>query len=118
MSPFQKQLDREAGWDTRVVIVLGALFLVFGLLLPRDWFVFWFVPWVSFWFRYLWVRLRRDEELEALLNADLAANGGSSAPGCYASEAGICISDGTHQVLIPRQKPQALLQLPHIVRDK
>jgi len=115
MSPFEVQLDREARWDVKVALWCGFLFLVFGLALPRSLFWLWFGPMAAFWFRYLLVRCRRDE---TLLCADLAARGGSSAPGCYRSEAGICISDGTHQVLIAREKPQALLQLPYIVRDK
>jgi hypothetical protein len=113
MSPFQKQLAREAGWDVRVAIVWAVIFLVCGLLLPRWAFWLWFGPIAAFWLRYLWVRMYRDEEL---LRADFAANGGSSAPGCYASEAGICISDGTHQVLIARQDTKAALQLTHVVR--
>ena len=109
------QLAKEARYD---VIVAGVgLVLFFGCMiaLPRSWFWFYFVPMAAFWIRYIFVRDARDE---ALLRADLAASGGSGAPGCYRSQAGICISDGTHQVLIARQKLQPLLQLPHIVRDK
>jgi hypothetical protein len=113
MSPFQKQLAREAGWDVRVGIVWAVIFIVCGLLLPRWTFWFWFTPIAAFWFRYLWVRCRRDEEL---LQADVLSSGGSSAPGCYRSEAGICISDGTHQVLIARQDAKPPLQLTHVVR--
>jgi hypothetical protein len=82
------------------------------LALPRSAFWFYCVPMAAFWIRYILVRDRRDE---ALLRAELAATGGSSAAGCYRSEAGICISDGTHHVLVAREKPDPLLQLPHIV---
>lgn len=115
MSPFQKQLQREARWDTKVTIVWLAIFFGCMLVLPRSWFWFYFVPLAAFWYRYIFVRDRRDE---ALLSADVMADGGGSPAGAYCSEAGICISDGTHQVLIARQKPQPLLQLPHIVRDE
>jgi len=115
MSIFQKQLKREAGWDVRVAVVLGVIFALCGLLLPRWTFWYWFTPLALFWFRYLLVRCRRDEEL---LQADLAASGGTCAPGCYRSEAGICITDGTQHVLVFRNKPDALLQLPHIVGDE
>lgn len=111
MSPFEKQLDREAGWDVRVSAIGLALFFAFGLILPKSWFWFWFAPMAAFWFRYLWVRCRRDE---ALLRADLAASGRACAPGAYRSEAGICITDGTHHVLVARDQPQPLLQLPHV----
>ncbi len=114
MSPSQ-QLAKEARYDVKVAIVLAVIFAVCGLLLPRSIFWFWFAPMAVFWFRYLWVRCRRDEQLEALLEADVAASGRGSPAGCYRSEAGICISDGTHQVLIARQNPQAPLQLPHVV---
>lgn len=113
MSVFQKQLSREAGWDVRVAIVWLVIFFGCMIALPRSWFWFYFVPLIAFWLRYLWVRDRRDEDL---LRADFAASGGSSPAGCYRSEAGICISDGTHQVLIPRQQRQSLLQLPDVVR--
>lgn len=112
MSPFQLQIAKEARIDAVVAAVWLVLFFGLLLLSPRDWFWFYTVPMAAFWIRYVLVRERRDEDL---LAADLAAYGGGSPPGCYASEAGICISDGTHQVLIARQKPQALLQLPHIV---
>ena len=115
MSSFQVQLKREAGWDIRVSAVGLTLFFVLCAILPRSWFWFWFLPMAAFWFRYLWVRNARDEDL---LRADLAGNGRRSAAGCYRSEAGICISDGTHQILISRQKPQALVHLIDVVRDK
>ena len=115
MSIFQKQLEREAGWDVRVAIVWAVIFFACGLLLPRWTFWFWFTPIALFWFRYLWVRGRRTEEL---LRARSLADGGGCAPGCYRSEAGICITDGTHHILVARNKPDALLQLPHIVGDQ
>src|SRR5579872_2764662 len=113
MTRFERQLLKEAGWDVRVSIVGLVVFFGCMILLPSDWFWFYFAPLAGFWFRYLWVRNRRDE---ALLRADLAASGGGSTAGCYASEAGICISDGTHHVLIPRDQPQPLLQLPDVGR--
>lgn len=115
MSPFQAQLAREARWDVIVASVGLFLFFLCGAILPRWTFWYWFSPMAAFWFRYLFVRCRRDEEL---LRADLAASGGGSPAGAYCSEAGICISDGTHQILITREQPQAALQLPHIVRDE
>jgi hypothetical protein len=112
MSIFQKQLRREAGWDVRVAIVWGIIFFGCGLILPRWTFWWWFTPIAVFWFRYLWVRCRRSEEL---LRADGLADLRSGTPRCYRSEAGICISDGTHHVLVGRQDAKPLLQLPHIV---
>jgi hypothetical protein len=113
MSVFQNQLAKEARYDVRVAIVWLVLFFGLMLILPRGAFWYYFVPMVAFWFRYIFVRDRRDE---ALLRAELAASGWSSAAGCYRSEAGICISDGTHHVLVARDQPDALLQLPHIGR--
>lgn len=118
MSPFQKQLAKEARYDVIVATVGLALFFVLGLALPRSIFWVWFTPMAAFWFRYLWIRCRRDEQLEALLEADLAASGRSSAAGCYRSEAGICITDGTHHILVARQNSKPLLQLPHIVGNE
>jgi len=115
MSPFQIQLKREARWDVRVTIVWLAIFFGCMLIFPRWAFWIYVIPLLAFWLRYVVVRDRRDE---ALLQADIMANGGGSPAGCYASEAGICISDGTHQVLIPRKQPNALLQLPHIRRNQ
>jgi hypothetical protein len=115
MSPIQAQLDREARWDVNVACVGLVLFFVCCLVLPRWTFWWWFTPMAAFWFRYLIVRDRRDA---SLLSAEIAASGGGCPAGCYASEAGICLSDGTHQVLIPREQPKAPLQLPHIVGDK
>jgi hypothetical protein len=112
MSPIQEQLAREARYDVRVAAIGLVIFFSCMLTLPRSAFWFYFVPLAAFWFRYLWVRDRRDE---ALLRADGATGSGSSAAGCYRSEAGICISDGTHHVLIPRDQPDAPLQLRHIV---
>lgn len=115
MSPFQEQLAKEARYD--VIVAAVGLVLFFGclLILPRSAFWFYFLPMAAFWIRYIVVRDRRDE---ALLRADVAADGGRSAAGAYRSEAGICISDGTHQVLVARQNVQAPLQLPQIIRSK
>lgn len=114
MSPAE-QLAKEARYDVIVASVGLSLFLVFGLILPKDWFWYWFAPMAAFWFRYLFVRCARDE---ALLRADIAAGGGSGAPGCYRSEAGICITDGTHHVLVARNDAKAPLQLTHVARNK
>lgn len=114
MTPTQ-QLAKEARYDVRVALIGIALFFACGVILPKAVFWYWFAPMALFWFRYLWVRNKRDE---ALLRAELATSGGLSAAGCYASEAGICISDGTHHVLVARQNPQSALQLPHIVGSK
>lgn len=115
MSPFLRQLHREGWWDVRVAAVLLAILFGCMLLLPKSWFWFYLIPIAAFWYRYIWVRDARDE---ALLRADAAAHGGVSAPGCYCSEAGICISDGTEHVLVFGQKLDAPLQLTHIVRDE
>lgn len=113
MTPARNQLAREARYDIVVSGVGIALFFGCLLLLPRSWFWFYFSPMAAFWIRYLIVRNRRDE---ALLQAEFLAGGGSGAPGCYAGEAGICISDGTHHVLVARDQRNTLLQLPHIRR--
>lgn len=115
MSPIREQLAKEARYDVTVAIVGLVLFFGLMLALPREAFWFYFVPMAAFWIRYLLVRNRRDE---ALLRAELAASGGSRTPGCYRSEAGIHIADGTHHVLIPRDQPDTLLQLPHIGRGQ
>lgn len=115
MTQFRKQLEREAGFDVRVAAIGLGIFFALMALTPRDWFWFYFVPLAGFWFRYLWVRNRRDE---ALLRADLAAGGGAGAAGAYACEGGICITDGTHHVLISRQDAKPALNLPDIVRRK
>lgn len=115
MTPAELQLDREAHYDVRVASVGIVVFFGCMLLLPRDWFWWYFTPLALFWFRYLIVRNRRDK---ALLQAAFAASGGAGAAGCYRCEGGICISDGTHHVLVARDQPQALLQLPHIVRNQ
>ena len=111
MSPIQAQLAREARWDAKVACAGLFLFFVFGLVLPGWTFWVWFTPMAAFWFRYLWVRCRRDEEL---LRADVAAGGGVGAPGCYRSELGICITDGREHVLVLRDQADTLLKLPHI----
>lgn len=113
--PLHPQIEREARYDVIVGAVILVLFFGCMLALPRDWFWFYFVPLAGFWYRYVWVRDARDDDL---LRAEIAAGRGGSPAGCYAGEGGICISDGTHQVLVARQKPQALLQLPDIVRHK
>jgi len=115
MTPVQNQLAKEARYDVIVALTGLALFFLCMLALPRSFFWFYFVPMVAFWIRYLIVRDRRDE---ALLRAELAASGRSSTPGCYRSEAGICITDGTQHVLVLRDNPQATLQLPHIVGNE
>lgn len=111
MTPAQNQLAREARYDIVVAVTGIAVFFGCLLLLPRFCFWFYFVPMAAFWIRYLIVRNRRDE---ALLQAEFLASGGSCTPGCYASEAGICITDGVHHVLILRDKRDALLKLTHI----
>jgi hypothetical protein len=111
MSPSQ-QLAKEARYD---MIVAGVGIVVFFgclLLLPRSAFWFYFLPLAAFWLRYLFVRDARDE---ALLRAEILADRGSGAPRCYRTEGGICITDGTHHLLIARQQTDAPLQLPHIV---
>lgn len=119
MTPFWKQLEREGWWDVRVAAWGLALFVACGLFLPRDWFWFWFSPMVAFWIRYVLVRCRRDE---ALLVAHIAAGGDVESPGrigtagAYRCHGGICISDGTHHVLVGRDQPQPLLQLTDIGR--
>lgn len=115
MSPFQNQLAKEARYDVRVALIGLALFFGCMLTLPRSFFWFYFVPMAAFWIRYILVRERRDE---ALLRAELAASGGRSAAGCYASEAGICITDGTHHILVARNDVKSTLQLPNIIRGK
>lgn len=108
-------MDREGRWDFWVAIVILAI-LFFGLfVLPKWCFWFYLVPLAAFWVRYNIIRQRRDEWL---LRADLARDGWSGASGCDRGETGICISDGAEHVLIAGQKPDALLQLPHIVRDE
>jgi len=101
----------EGGYDFNVAAV--SLGLLFGgmLVLPAWCFWLYWIPIAVFWVRYNIVRKRRDE---ALLRADLAASGGASAAGCYAGEAGICISDGTHHILVARDQRDAPLQIPHI----
>jgi hypothetical protein len=115
MTLIEQQLQKEARYDVKVALIGLAMFFVFGLLLPKACFWYWFAPLALFWFRYLWVRNKRDE---ALLAAELAASGRLGTAGCYASEAGICISDGTHHVLVARDDAKAPLQLPHIVGRK
>src|ERR1700722_5577705 len=112
MNPIQMQLAKEARYDARVAAVGLVLFFGCMIALPRSFFWFYFLPMAAFWFRYLIVRDRRDE---ALLRADIAAGGGGSPAGCYRSEAGICISDGTHHILIARQNAKTSLQLPRII---
>jgi hypothetical protein len=114
MNVFQRQLEREEGWDVRVAAIGLALFFLFGLIFPRSWFWFWFAPMAAFWFRYLWVRCRRDEALLGAIAADIESSGGAA--GCYRSEAGICITDGTEHVLVLRDQRDALLQLQHVRR--
>lgn len=115
MSPFQKQLAKEARYDVTVAAVGLVLFFGCMTLLPRDWFWFYFLPMAAFWVRYIFVRDARDE---ALLRADFAASGRGSAAGCYRSQRGICIPDGAHHVLVLRNQGDALLQLPHIAGNK
>lgn len=112
-SVIQQQLDKEARYDVTVAAVGLVLFFGCMLALPRDAFWFYFVPMTAFWLRYLFVRGRRDE---TLLSADVAANGGRSTSGAYCTERGICITDGTHHVLVARHDVDAPLQLPYIAR--
>lgn len=107
------QLAKEARYDVRVAVTGIAVLAVLMLVLPKGWFWFYFTPMAAFWFRYLWVRNKRDEKL---LQAELLASGGRGAPGCYRSEAGICLTDGTHHLLIARDNVKPSLQLPDIVR--
>lgn len=115
MDRIDEQLAREGRYD--VVVALASLALLFAglIFLPTSAFWFYFVPIAAFWIRYNIVRKRRDE---ALLTAKIAGDFGRSTAGCYRSEAGICITDGTHHVLIARDDAQATLQLPHIVGSK
>lgn len=113
MTPFWKQLEREGWWDVRVAAIGLALFFGCMMLLPKDWFWFYFVPMAAFWIRYVLVRSRRDE---ALLDAHIAAGGGLSAPGAYACDGGVCITDGAQHVLVATNKRDALLQLTHVRR--
>ena len=106
------QLKIEANIDVIVGLVWLALFFGFMLILPRSAFWYYFVPLAAFWFRYLWVRCDRDD---ALLRADSLADSRSGAPRCYRTEGGICITDGTHHILIAGHDPDTPLQLPHIV---
>lgn len=108
------QLAKEARYDVRVAVIGLVLFFGCMLALPRSAFWFYFVPLAAFWIRYIFVRDRRD----ALLRASLTASGRGSTTRCYRSEAGICITDGTHHVLVARDQPDALLQLPYIVGNK
>lgn len=112
MSPYRQQRLKEAGYDVRVGCACLALLFGFLAVLPRSTFWYWMVPLAAFWIRYNVVRQRRSEWL---LRAELLADGGSGTSGCYRSEAGICITDGSEQFLVARQKPDALLQLPKIV---
>ena len=105
----------EGRYDINVAV--ASLVFLFGgmLILPAWCFWFYWIPIAVFWVRYNIVRQRRDE---ALLRADLAASGGCSPAGCYATESGICISDGTHHVLIARQDAKPTLNLPDVIRRK
>lgn len=115
MTHFRKQLEREAGFDVRVAAIGLAVFFALLALAPLDWFWFYFLPLAGFWFRYLWVRNRRDERL---LAADAVTDPRFGAPGAYACDGGICISDGTHHVLVSRQDAKPALDLPDVVRRK
>ena len=106
MSPFGQQLAKEARYDVIVASVGLALFLGCGLILPRSWFWYWFTPMAAFWFRYLWVRCRRDEVLERL-----DAETTPPAPGCYPLEGGgVVITDGVDHLVIGQSRPEA----PHL----
>lgn len=111
MTTAQQQLEKEARYDVRVAVIGVVSFFACMLLLPRSFFWFYFVPMAAFWFRYLWIRNRRDE---ALLRAEIAASGGAGAAGAYRCEGGICITDGTHHLLVARDQRDALLQLTHV----
>jgi hypothetical protein len=115
MSPFQMQLNKEAGYDVKVGVVWLALFFGCMLVLPRWMFWFYLVPMVAFWLRYLFIR---DLRSEALLRADGLLDARSSAPRCYRTEGGICISDGTHHCWVLRDEVDPLLKLTHVVRDE
>lgn len=112
MTPTE-QLAKECRYDVTVAVVGLVVFFGCMVFLPCSAFWFYFTPLAVFWFRYIFVRDRRDE---ALLSAEVAAAGRSGAPRCYRSEAGICITDGTQHILVARQNPDAPLQLTHIVR--
>lgn len=115
MSPFQRQLAKEANYDVITGAVWLALFFACMLVLPRSWFWFYFLPMIAFWLRYVFVRDLRDE---ALLRADSLLDAGNGAPRCYRTERGICISDGTHHYGVFRDERDPLLQLTHVVRDE
>lgn len=117
MTPFWKQLEREGWWDVRVATCGLALFVACGLLLPRSWFWFYFLPMVAFCIRYVLVRCRRDEALLAAhiaAGGDVEAPGGLRAAGAYRCDGGICITDGTHHVLVGRDQTKPLLQLGNV----
>lgn len=115
MNWARNQLEREATYDVRVAVIGLVMFFGCMALLPRAWFWFYFAPMALFWFRYLIVRNRRDA---ALLQADLAIDSGVCSAGAYACNGGICISDGTHHVLIARQNAKPALNLPDIIRHQ
>lgn len=119
MSPIQRQFDREQRYDTFVYGGLLVIFFGCMALLPRSFFWFYLVPLAAFYVRYTLVRSRRDDALLlALQGSEVGTgvrDGMGSAAGCYRSEAGICISDGTHHILVARNQPDTLLQLRHVV---
>src|SRR4051812_29022775 len=112
MSPFQTQLRVEARYDVIVNLTLLGLLFAGLLFLPRSAFWFYWIPIVAFLLRYTWVRVRRDE---ALLLADGLRDGGRGTSRCYRTERGICITDGTHHLLVAGHDVDAPLQLPHVI---
>ena len=116
MSPIQMQLAKESHYDVVVGLVLMALLFGCLLILPRWTFWFYLLPIAAFYIRYTLVRERRDEALlraEGLIDGVGSAGRGTSR--CYRSEGGICITDGSHHILVARHDPDAPLQLPHII---
>ena len=127
MSAIELQLKTEARYD--VIVNCALLALLFGglALLPRSAFWWYWVPIVAFYLRYTWVRVKRDEalrlaldraEIGTLVGADGLRGAGKRASRCYSTESGICITDGTHHILVARQERNALIQLSDIVRDQ
>lgn len=115
MSPFQRQLAKEARYDVITAMVWLVVFFGCMLLLPIWMFWFYFLPMAAFWLRYLFVRDARDE---ALLRADGLFDAGHRPARCYRSEAGICITDGADQRWVLGNELDPLLQLTHVIGDE
>lgn len=65
-----------------IVVAMAGLVLLFAglFLLPRSFLWFWLIPLGLFWWRWNYVRVKREELLDAQLFADRArrASGGNS----------------------------------------